>query len=220
MKLKYQFVVNEVADQYVAVAVGAALEAFNGFIKMNDVGAEIFDLLKNEITLDEHAETFVDFITHLINCEKYLLSDNALKLYCYFGMNFGSKRFNTSFNIIQKFFVDSSNQTISHEVIYDLLSKWKEMIIKGDTIYKKQFKDIEKWICSSFVNVFEFILIKQASCGKDNQNKSIVDLFIDFFCELIVASNLMIKKDDKKKSNKYNYTYEYFINKLNEEWGI
>ena len=53
MKLKYQFVVNEVADQYVAVAVGAALEAFNGFIKMNDVGAEIFDLLKNEITLDE-----------------------------------------------------------------------------------------------------------------------------------------------------------------------
>lgn len=53
MKLKYQFVVNEVADQYVAVAVGAGLEAFNGFIKMNDVGSEIFELLKNEITLDE-----------------------------------------------------------------------------------------------------------------------------------------------------------------------
>lgn len=53
MKLKYQFVVNEVAEQYVAVAVGSGLEEFNGFIKMNDIGAEIFDLLKNEITLDE-----------------------------------------------------------------------------------------------------------------------------------------------------------------------
>lgn len=188
--------------------------------RIHEIFNNIFDnfytsyIQKNETTLNEHAETFVDFITHLINCEKYLLSDNALKLYCYFGMNFGSKRFGTSFNIIQTFFVDNSNQTISHEVIYDLLNKWKEMIIQGDSIYKKQFKDIEKWICSSFVNVFEFILIKQGSCGKDNRNKSIIDLFIDFFCELIVASNLMIKKDDKKKSNKYNYAYEYVINKL------
>ena len=53
VKLKYQFVVNRVAEQYVAVAVGAGLEEFNGFIKMNDVGAQIFDLLKNDITLDE-----------------------------------------------------------------------------------------------------------------------------------------------------------------------
>ena len=53
MKLKYDFVVNEVAEQYVAVAVGAGLEEFNGFIKMNDVGADIFELLKNDITLDE-----------------------------------------------------------------------------------------------------------------------------------------------------------------------
>lgn len=53
MKLKYQFVVNQVAEQYVAVAVGAGLEEFNGFIKMNDVGADIFELLKNDITLDE-----------------------------------------------------------------------------------------------------------------------------------------------------------------------
>ena len=53
MKLKYQFVVNQVAEQYVAVAVGSGLEEFNGFIKMNDVGAEIFELLKNDITLDE-----------------------------------------------------------------------------------------------------------------------------------------------------------------------
>ena len=51
MKLKYNFIVNEVADKMVAVAVGADLEAFNGFIKMNDIGAEIFEILKNILLL-------------------------------------------------------------------------------------------------------------------------------------------------------------------------
>ena len=53
MKLKYNFVVNQVADKMVAVAVGGDLEAFNGFIKMNDIGAEIFEILKNDVTLEE-----------------------------------------------------------------------------------------------------------------------------------------------------------------------
>ena len=50
MKLKYNFVTNQVADKIVAVAVGEDLNHFNGFVKMNDVGAFIFDLLKNDIT--------------------------------------------------------------------------------------------------------------------------------------------------------------------------
>lgn len=53
MKLKYNFVTNEVADKIVAVAVGDDLDRFNGFIKMNDVGAEIFEILKNDVTLEE-----------------------------------------------------------------------------------------------------------------------------------------------------------------------
>ena len=53
MKLKYNFITNEVAGKIVAVAVGESAGQFNGFIKMNDVGAQIFELLKNEITLDE-----------------------------------------------------------------------------------------------------------------------------------------------------------------------
>lgn len=52
MKLKYNFVTNEVADKIVAVAVGDDLEKFNGFIKMNDVAADIFALLKEETTED------------------------------------------------------------------------------------------------------------------------------------------------------------------------
>lgn len=53
MKLKYNFITNEVADKIVAVAVGDDLEKFNGFIKMNDVGAYIFNMLKNDVSEDE-----------------------------------------------------------------------------------------------------------------------------------------------------------------------
>lgn len=52
MKLKYNFVTNKVADNIVAVAVGEAVSEFNGFIKMNETGAEIFELLKEETTLE------------------------------------------------------------------------------------------------------------------------------------------------------------------------
>ena len=53
MKLKYNFVTNPVADKIVAVAVGNDLSKFNGFIKMNETGAQIFNLLKNEISMEE-----------------------------------------------------------------------------------------------------------------------------------------------------------------------
>lgn len=56
MKLKYNFVVNEVAGNMVAVAVGDDVTKFNGFIKMNKKGAEIFELLKTETTVDTVVE--------------------------------------------------------------------------------------------------------------------------------------------------------------------
>ncbi len=55
MKLKFEFVVNQVADQNVAVPVGNDLEGFNGFLKVNDVGAEILEILKNDVTAEEIA---------------------------------------------------------------------------------------------------------------------------------------------------------------------
>lgn len=53
MKLKYNFVTNKVADKIVAVAVGEDAEKFGGFIKMNDTGAYIFNMLKNDVTEEE-----------------------------------------------------------------------------------------------------------------------------------------------------------------------
>ena len=53
MKLKYSFVVNEVAGKKVAVAVGEDLAKFNGFIKMNENSAFVFEQLKNDVTEDD-----------------------------------------------------------------------------------------------------------------------------------------------------------------------
>lgn len=53
MKLKYEFVINKVADNIVAVPVGDAMTNFSGFLKMNDVGAYIFNMLKKDVTEDD-----------------------------------------------------------------------------------------------------------------------------------------------------------------------
>ena len=53
MKLKYKFVTNKVADRIVAGAVGEDAAKFSGFIKMNDTGAYIFNMLENNVTEDE-----------------------------------------------------------------------------------------------------------------------------------------------------------------------
>lgn len=53
MKLKYDFVVNDVAGETVAVSVGNTDGAFNGYIKLNETGAFIFNELKNDTTREE-----------------------------------------------------------------------------------------------------------------------------------------------------------------------
>lgn len=52
MKLKYQFVINNVAGETVAVSVGDNDGRFNGYIKLNETGAFIFKMLKNDTTRD------------------------------------------------------------------------------------------------------------------------------------------------------------------------
>ena len=75
MKLKYDFMVNEVAGQFVAVAVGDGVEEFSGFVKMNDIGAEIFEILKEDVTadvviakmLEKHPESNLEEATEVVN---------------------------------------------------------------------------------------------------------------------------------------------------------
>ena len=49
MKLKYDFVIEEVAGQKVAMVVGDNTEK-SGFLQLNGTGAYVLNLLKNETT--------------------------------------------------------------------------------------------------------------------------------------------------------------------------
>lgn len=59
MKLKYDFAVREVAGKTVAIPVGEATENFDCMITLNESGAFIFNLLKQEITEEEILKAFL-----------------------------------------------------------------------------------------------------------------------------------------------------------------
>ena len=50
MKLRYEFSVMEMDGEYMAVPVGKNAGSFNGMLRMNEVSAEILDLLKEDTT--------------------------------------------------------------------------------------------------------------------------------------------------------------------------
>ena len=53
MKLKYQFVINNVAGETIAVSVGNNDGGFNGYIKLNDTAAFIFKKLKTDTNRED-----------------------------------------------------------------------------------------------------------------------------------------------------------------------
>ena len=52
MKLRYELSVMEMDGEYMAVPVGENAGSFNGMLRMNEVSAEILDLLKEDTTPD------------------------------------------------------------------------------------------------------------------------------------------------------------------------
>ena len=60
MKLKYQFVVREVGGSVMAVAIGEDSRKFNGLVKLNSVGATIFNALKTDVTEDQLVAAILD----------------------------------------------------------------------------------------------------------------------------------------------------------------
>ena len=51
MKLKHEFIINEVAGETVAVSVGK--NRFNGYIKLNETGKFIFEALARDTTPEQ-----------------------------------------------------------------------------------------------------------------------------------------------------------------------
>ena len=54
MKIKNGFVLEQIGDSYVAVALGEAASTFRGFVKMNKTGAFLWNLLtESDLSIDE-----------------------------------------------------------------------------------------------------------------------------------------------------------------------
>lgn len=53
MKLKHDFIINNVAGETVAVSVGGSATGFGGYIKLNETGAFIFKMLKNDVNRED-----------------------------------------------------------------------------------------------------------------------------------------------------------------------
>ena len=53
MKLKYEFIIRELGDRYVAVAVGENAEEFSALVKMNKSGKIMMEMLKEDTTEDK-----------------------------------------------------------------------------------------------------------------------------------------------------------------------
>ncbi len=83
MKLKYNFIIQNVGGKSIAVATDKKEDSFNGMIKLNNSGRYIFEQLQNKASKDEiiaalaekynisqmQAQTDVtEFITDLSNC--------------------------------------------------------------------------------------------------------------------------------------------------------
>ena len=60
MKLKYNFVVRSVANKMVAIPVGNETEEFDCMITLNESGAFVFNLLKEETTKEGLVSAFLN----------------------------------------------------------------------------------------------------------------------------------------------------------------
>ena len=52
MRIEKEFVLREIAGDYIVVPTGKAVLEFNGLISVNEVGASIWNMLQNEVTFE------------------------------------------------------------------------------------------------------------------------------------------------------------------------
>ncbi len=89
MHIKYTFVLQQVADTYMAVAVGDGAKQFRGLIKLNETGKDIFEKLQQGMTVEqtvdallleynatrEQLQTEVDKIVAKLKSENLIVED-------------------------------------------------------------------------------------------------------------------------------------------------
>lgn len=60
MKIKENYMLRKIADTYVVVPIGPAVNTFNGMINLNSVSAFLWQQLESEITFDELLKAMMD----------------------------------------------------------------------------------------------------------------------------------------------------------------
>ena len=60
MKIKNDFIVKEISDSTVVIPVGNRVADFNGMLKLNETGVFLFNLLKNDTTIEALVQSLVD----------------------------------------------------------------------------------------------------------------------------------------------------------------
>ena len=53
MKIEKEFVLREIAGEYILIPIGSTARELNGLITLNEVGVSIWNLLQNDVTVDE-----------------------------------------------------------------------------------------------------------------------------------------------------------------------
>lgn len=77
MKVSNDFILREIAGEYILVPVGAAAAKFNGLITLNELGKFIFEALADDCTLGQlvdkiTSEYDVDAATAAADAEEFL----------------------------------------------------------------------------------------------------------------------------------------------------
>lgn len=60
MKIEKEFILREIAGEYVIIPVGKTALDFNGLISVNEVGASLWNMLQEDVTMDELVQGILD----------------------------------------------------------------------------------------------------------------------------------------------------------------
>ena len=60
MRIAKEFVLREIAGDYIIIPTGKTVLDFNGLITLNEVGVSLWKMLQNEVTFDELVQGVLD----------------------------------------------------------------------------------------------------------------------------------------------------------------
>ena len=60
MKVQKEFVLREIAGDYVIIPTGKTVLTFNGLITVNEVGADLWKMLQSEVSFDDLVQGILD----------------------------------------------------------------------------------------------------------------------------------------------------------------